>query len=163
MKMMLWIAVACLLLSGCQTATFETLGDVSHVIATRAPNRQVLLEFPEDATVLTAAGTDSMYVCGDYTLYLQVMPAGDTRATLRSLCGYDPEKLTVLESTSGAFRRLDWVWSAVGENADVVCRGAVIDDGNYHYSLCVSADAELVGDLTQQWNALFASFCLAES
>lgn len=160
--MIVWVAAVCLLLSGCNAATFETLGDVAHVAATQSPVREILLDFPQDASVLTASGQDCIYTCGDFTMSLQVLPAGDTGATILSLSGYAQEQLTVMESTTGQFRRLDWVWTAAGENTDVICRAAVLDDGSYHYSLCVSADAALIGELTEQWNALFASFALGQ-
>lgn len=163
MKMIVWMAALCLLLSGCSSPTFETIGEGVHVAQTQPPVREVVLAFPEDATVLTASGTDCIYTCKDYTISLQVLPAGDTRATIVSLCGYDPDQLTVLESVSGEYKRYDWIWTAAGEAGDVLCRAAVLDDGNYHYSLCVSADAALAGSLTEQWNDLFRSFCLDQT
>lgn len=163
MKMMVWITALCLLLSGCSAATLETLGDVAHVAGTQAPMLQISLDFPQDSAVLTASGTDSIYTCDKYTMWMQVLPAGDTRATFRQVCGYEPGQLTIMESTNGPFSRYDWVWTAAGENADVICRGAILDDGNYHYCLCVSADAAVAGELTDTWNELFSSFCLEQS
>lgn len=162
MKRFVWMTILCLLLSGCSSATFETMGPVLHVAQTTPPVREILLTFPQDAAVLTASGMDSIYTCGDFDLSLQVLPSGDTRGTIRQLSGFDPDRLTVLESTVGAFVRYDWSWTAAGENGDVICRAAVLDDGSYHYSLCVSADAALAGNLTEQWNALFRSFGLGD-
>lgn len=157
---MVWLLVAALVLSGCSAPTFETVGNVIHVSATQAPMREVTVNLPQDAAVLTASGVDSIYTCNDYTMSLQVFPAGDLAATVTSLCGYSPQQLTMLESICGDHTRRDWVWTAAGENGDVLCRAAVLDDGNYHYSLCVMADAKIAGSLTEDWNALFASFCL---
>lgn len=162
MKIIVWIAIVCVLLTGCGAETFETLGDIAHVASTEPPLREILLAFPDSATVLTASGPDCLYTCENYTMSLQMLPAGDTRSTIVSLCGYKPEQLTVLESSTGQFKRYDWVWTAAGENADVICRAALIDDGNYHYSLCVSAVASDAGLLTEAWNALFASFTLGQ-
>lgn len=163
MKKLVWMTIFCLLLSGCSSTTFETMGPVHHVAQTEPAVKEVLLAFPQDAAVLTASGPDSIYTCGDFDLSLQVLPSGDIRSTVLRLCGYEPDRLTMLESADGTVVRYDWSWTAAGENGDVICRAAVLDDGNYHYSLCVSADAALAGGLTEQWNELFRSFSLGEN
>lgn len=161
MKKILLLLLLSLLLAGCGTQTFETMGDISHVSATEPAPRKMTLSLPEDASVLTAFGEDTLYTCDDYTITLQVLQAGDLSATVSGLCGYEATDLTVMETVCGDHTRYEWVWTAAGEGGDMVCRAAVIDDGNYHYSLCVMADAETAGSLTDDWNALFASFCLA--
>ena len=161
MKKLLGILLLCLLLCGCGRQTFETLLDELPVVATDPGTREVLLAFPEDAAVLTTNGTDGIYTCGSYTISLQVLPSGDVKTTIHTLSGYDADRLTVLQSDSEGVLRYDWIWTAAGEEGDVLCRAAVLDDGNYHYSLCVSADATLAGDLAEQWNDLFRSFQLA--
>lgn len=164
MKTFVWMTIFCLLLCGCSSeASFETLGPVVHVGQTSLPVREILLELPQDAAVLTASGPDSIYSCGDFDLSLQVLPAGDSSGTIRTVSGFDPEQLTVLESNQGGTDRYDWSWTAAGESGDVICRAAVLDDGNYHYALCVRADADLAGNLTEQWNRLFRSFGLGEA
>lgn len=160
LKKLVWMMLLCLLLTGCGSDTFETMGPVAHVSQTTPPVREILLDLPADATVLSASGMDSIYNCGDFDLLLQVQPAGDIQFTVQQLCGYDPRQLTVIESSDGSFARYDWSWTAAGENGDVICRAAVLDDGAYHYSLCVSAEASLVGNLTEQWNELFSSLDL---
>lgn len=161
MKTFVWLTIFCLLLCGCSSeAGFETLGPVIHVGQNAPPAREMLLDFPDDAAMLTASGPDSIYTCGDYDLCLQVLPSGDICATIDILSGFDPEQLTVMESTQTGADRYDWSWTAAGESGDMICRAAVLDDGNYHYTLCVRADADLAGNLTQQWNLLFRSFGL---
>lgn len=164
LKIVVWMAIFCLLLCGCSSeASFETLGPVVHVGQNAPPMREILLEIPDDAAMLTASGMDSIYTCGDYDLCLQVLPSADMADTINSLSGFDPEHLTVLESDQGGVNRCDWSWTAAGESGDVICRAAVLDDGNYHYTLCVRAVADLAGNLTQQWNRLFRSFGLGET
>lgn len=163
MKKLAWLLMICMVLSGCSAMTYETLGEVAHVAGTAAQVREVMMKMPEDASVLTASGGDSMYICGDYTMTVQILPSGDLGATVAGLCGYSLSRLTLVESTCGDHSRHDWVWTAAGEEGDVVCRAAVLDDGNYHYCLCVYADAEKAGNLTGQWNDLFASFCLEQT
>lgn len=161
MKIIVCLLVLALMLSGCGTQVYETLGNVAHVGQTQQKAREILLEMPQDASVLTASGADILYICDGYTLSLQNMPSGNLAATIRGLSGYDPAQLTVVETLCGDHKRYDWVWAAAGEQGDVLCRGAVLDDGNYHYSLCVSANTDRSGELNEVWNALFDSFCLA--
>lgn len=161
MKKLVLLLLVGLLLSGCGVQTFETLGDISHVSATEARLREMKLSLPEDASILTAFGEDTLYTCQDYTITVQVLQAGDLASTVSGLCGYDAAGLTLLETVCGDHTRYEWVWTAAGEGGDMVCRAAVIHDGNFHYSLCVMADAETAGSLTDDWNDLFASFCLA--
>lgn len=161
MKVVVCFFLLLTLLTGCSEPVYETMGNVVHVGQPQTSFREVLLDFPEDASVLTASGTDILYACGGYTMSLQNMQSGDISATIRTLSGYDPAQLTVIESKCGDHNRYDWVWVAAGEEGDVLCRGAILDDGNCHYSLCVSADANEAGPLSQTWNELFDSFCLA--
>jgi hypothetical protein len=50
----------------------------------------------------------------------------------------------------------------MGESGQLVCRAAVLDDGNYHYCLTAVAPAANAGELSEQWNALFASLRLED-
>ena len=124
----------------------------------------VRLVLPETAAKQTFGDdSDTVYECETYTLVLQTLLAGDLRATVRTLSGFYPDKLTVMESQQGQGKRYDWVWSAAGESGELVCRAAVLDDGNYHYCIYTIAQAEEAGTLAEEWNKLFASFCLGES
>ena len=160
MKKLVFLIIVGLMLAGCSEPVYETLGEVQHVSATQPQLRQTVLALPEDAAMLTASGGDMLYSCDGYTMSLQSLPAGDLTTTVRTLSGYEPAQLTILETLCDDHTRYEWVWTSAGETGDVVCRGAVLDDGNYHYCLTVSADAEKAGALNQVWTDLFRSFCL---
>lgn len=160
MKKIICLLTAVLLLTGCSTSVYETIGDVDHVSATQPPMRKTVLEFPKDAAILTASGSDMLYTCGDYTMSLQSLPAGDLSSTVRTVCGYEMSQLTVMETVCTDHTRYEWVWTSAGENGDVLCRAAVLDDGDYHYCLSVQVDADQAGTVNQAWNELFRSFCL---
>jgi hypothetical protein len=116
---------------------------------------------PEDAAVETFAGEEiGVYDCGEYAVVLQTVPSGNFDSTVKSVSGFAPDQLTVLESRMDGVRRYDWVWTAAAEVGDVLCRAAVLDDGKYHYCLSVIAPAGKAGALTQTWNQLFGSFRL---
>lgn len=164
MKKLLLLLLLCPMLAGCSAAdVFETLGPVQHQQDYTPVMANVQLSLPESAAAQTfGGGTDTMYDCEGYTLVMQTFSSGDFTGTVRSLSGFSPEKLTVMESRAGEVKRYDWVWTAAGEEGDMICRASVLDDGNYHYCLYTLAPAQSAGALTEEWNALFASFCLGE-
>lgn len=151
------------LLSGCgQVETLETLGEITHVSPTTPQVRQVVLATPDHALLETAVSDAGMrmYACDGYTMVLQTFSAGDLEATVRTLSGYAPENLTILETVCGDHARYDWVWTAAAAEGDMICRGAILDDGNYHYALCAIGLSENARMLQAGWNDLFDSFCL---
>ena len=160
MKKFCCLLLILLMLSGCSAPVYETLGDVVHVGLTQGQPRRVLISFPEDASLLTASGEDRLYLCNGYTLTLQARPSGDLADTVLALSGRNMEDLTVLESLCGDHKRYDFVWITNGEEGELLCRAAVLDDGQFHYSMTVMASTEDTADLKDTWNALFSSFCL---
>lgn len=163
MKKLIFLFLAVLLLTGCGAVeTFETLGQISHDSSTQAQLRQVVLTVPADAALETGGTEDgvTIYSCEDYLMVLQSFSSGDLPSTVKELSGFDPAALTVMESSCGDHQRYDWVWTAASEEGEMVCRGAVLDDGNFHYALCVIAPMDKAGTLQSAWNDLFASFCL---
>lgn len=165
MKKWMVILVCMLLLSGCGAReTFETLGNVPHLPPSLPQMQAVCLTIPGEAALAVSGedGNMKIYECDGYLMVLQTFDSGDLQKTIRSLSGFSPEQLTVMESTCGDHVRYDWIWTAVAEEGDMVCRGAVLDDGGYHYSLYVMAPAGESAGLAAQWNQLFGSFCLDE-
>lgn len=162
MKKIVVLLILCVLLTGCSAAeTFETLGQIQHQSVDAPVQATVQLSLPESATACVfAGGEERLYDCDGYFLELQTISSGDLQSTLQQLSGYCPEKLTVIESRVGEIKRYDWVWTAAGEDGDMICRAAVLDDGNYHYCLSTMASAQSAGTLMDEWNRLFASFCL---
>ncbi len=160
MKKLLMILLVAVMLTGCAAVeTFETLGPISHQGDAAAVMAQTSLSLPEDAALAVFEnGTDKLYVCDDYTIVTQTLPAGDVNATVTALCGYGSDALTIVESAAGEASRYDWVWTAASDDGDLVCRAAVLDDGSYHYCLCVMAPAASFGQLADVWNGLFSSF-----
>lgn len=163
MKKLLLLLGAALMLTGCAASeTFETLGPVEHEQQVAAVMAQTSLSLPEEAALAVfEQDNDKLYLCDDYTVVTQILPAGDLNATVAALCGYEKDALTVMESAAGNLSRYDWVWTAVSDDGDLVCRACVLDDGNYHYCLCVMAPAASVGALSDTINSLFSSFSLA--
>lgn len=163
MKKLCMIVALCFALVGCSAEeVFETLGQVRHETDETPVMNDVLLVLPESAsTDVFSSDGNTMYDCGNYTLMLQILPAGDLSGTAQSLSGFSLERLTVMDSQTGGDQRYEWVWTAVGEGNDVLCRAAVLDDGNYHYCLCAMTDAGNAGKLQNEWNEVFGTFSLS--
>lgn len=163
MKKLCVILGLCLCLAGCGTEdVFETLGQIQHEPNAAPVMGTVQLTLPESAAKeVFSADENSMYDCGDYMLMLHTLSAGDVSRTVETLSGFSIDKLTVIESQAGAYKRYEWVWTAAGEGGDVLCRATVLDDGNYHYCLCAMAAAPNIGALQAEWNEVFATFTLS--
>lgn len=157
---------ACLLLmvflTGCSSQqTMETICDVLDV-SDAAKARQVQLLLPEDAAVATLEDEDAgkLYLCDGYSITVQTMESGDLNKTLQQTTGFTKDQLTVIKTQKKDFVRYDCAWSAVGEGGDQTCRGAILDDGYYHYVITVMAEAAKAGSLTATWQNLLDSAAL---
>ena len=159
MRKMVWITALLILLSGCAgQETFETVTD-EMVAPVLVEARQIIVELPEDAAAPTVESENgSLYICQGYEIGIQTLEAGDLDATIRSVSGYGAEDLTLIRTVVGDMDRYDFVWACAGETGDRVGRGAVLDDGNYHYVLTVISDAEDAMQFEEVWQKMFQSF-----
>lgn len=159
-----WILLlVALLLSGCATSeTFETVADelLQPVVSSQ---REIVLTLPSSAAaeVMESEDGGKLYFCEGYTMTVQTLNGGDSNRTVESLCGYSPDALTIMETQDGSWKRQEWIWVSVGEGGEQLGRGAVLDDGSYHYCLTVMADAAEAATLEAEWDAVFASFDIA--
>lgn len=162
MKKICWLLLVALLLCGCSNReVLETVSD-ELLLDTVAPQKTLSVKLPSDALSAAMAPEDGaqLYFCDGYALTLQTAPAGDLDRTARALCGFDRERLTVMETRLGGLKRYDWTWTSAGEGSAQVGRAAVLDDGDHHYCMTVMADEAGSGDLDTRWDALFASMAL---
>ena len=162
MKKIWWILIVAMLLCGCSgEQALETVNDELW-ISTMAPQKELSVKLPATAakSVLAAEDGAQLYFCDGYVLTLQTTSSGDLNKTTQTLCGFDREKLTVMETKLGGVKRYDWIWTGVGEGSVQVGRAAVLDDGDYHYCVTVMADESSSGSLTGEWDALFSTLSL---
>lgn len=159
LKKLMLIVCFCCLLWGCAAApTFETLGDVLH--DQPAIMKTAAVDIPADAQSLaTEKGT--AWLCGDYYLEMQTVYAEDLNVTVQAMSGFLPADLTVMTASHGDLDRYEWVWTAMSEEGEMLCRAVVLDDGSYHYCLTAMGPAALGNSLTEQWNEIFGSFSAA--
>lgn len=151
-----------LLLCGCgANETFETVAD-EMVLPVLAQPRQILLTLPEE-TLLPAMESDgrTLYLCDGYDVAVQTFSAGDLDGTIREICGFGSEDLTVMETASGDCRCYEFVWTAATDFGEQVGRARILDDGNYHYTLTAMAPAGKALDYQEIWNGLFETFVVA--
>ena len=162
MKTFLIFGLCALLLTGCGAKpTMETVGD-SLVEPAAAVKREVVVDLPGEAAIPTMENENSRYyVCEDYEISMETFPSGDLNHTIETLSGFAPEDLTVVETEYSGVKRYDFVWAAQGEAGEQVGRAAVLDDGNYHYTLTVLQNADQTEKTQIVWRTVFESFQLA--
>ncbi len=159
-KLGIWLLLP-LLLCGCGTEeTFETVAD-ELVLSVMAQPREVLVQLPESAVApVSLQEGEQLYLCEDYEILLETRASGDLKSSIRALCGYDREDLTVMETQWLDVSRYEFVWACTGEAGDRLGRAVILDDGNYQYCMSVLRDAE--GEDSQiVWDPVFSSFTLA--
>lgn len=161
MKKLWVILVVCLLFTGCGSAEiYETVED-DMMLAVSAVPRQIQLSLPEEAILPTMESEHGqIYICRDYDVMIQTLPAGDLSRTIAEISGYSEEDLQVIKTTQDELERAEFVWSATGELGDTVGRAAVLNDGHYHYVLTATIAAEKCREYQEIWNGLFESFHL---
>jgi len=161
MKKIVLMVAALALLCGCAAKDMETISD-QYTQAPEKPVQQVYIALPEEAASPTMETLEAgrLYLCDGYTLTLQTMASGDLEKTIRQATGFSPEKLQIIQTAKDDVQRYDCVWAAVGEDADMVCRCAVLDDGNYHYVLTSSVEEDLAQTHAEALQGIFRSFQL---
>ncbi len=156
-----WILAILVLLAGCGTTeTYETVSDEMLLPAMAEPS-EIWLSLPEDS-VMPAMESDKgkLYICGDYDVAVQTLPAGDLNETVCTVSGYSMEELTLIQTASGELDKYEFVWTTAGELGQEIGRATILDDGNYHYVLSATVNAELIEEYQEIWNGIFESFCL---
>lgn len=162
MKKWLMTVLCVLVLAGCaQPEDLETVND-TYVIPEIPEAQQVGFWLPEGAALSVSEGTGELYLCDDFTALVQVFSSGDLDATLRSVTGYGKEKLELLGWKTEQGQRWECAWVSAGEAGDQIARTLILDDGNYHYTLTLQAEAEKGGELADAWNEIFRTFELGK-
>jgi len=159
-KLVLFVTLA-LFLTGCGSSeTFETVAD-ELLQEVAAQVREIRMNLPEDSVMPAMESENGMiYLCGDYDVAAQTLPSGDLEATVRIVSGYGLDDLTLIQTASGELDQYEFVWTTAGELGQNIGRATILDDGNYHYVLSATIDAELIEEYQEVWNGIFESFHL---
>ena len=158
----LWVLLLLVLcFAGCGEAeVFETVNDEAMLSVMGEP-RQIKVSLPDD-TILPVMETESgtLYMCGEYDISLQTLESGDLSGTVLQVTGQTIDDLTVITTARDDMDCYEFVWTAAGDLGGQVCRGMILDDGDYHYVLTAAADADAVYEYQEIWNGIFDSFTL---
>ena len=146
MKLVVILLLAAMLTGCSRTTVYETVNDEAAQSASASP-REILFDLAEEPG-LPAMGSDRV------TLYLQ--------NTVKEVSGFAPEELTLIQTGNGEVDRYEFVWTSATDFGQQIGRAAVLDDGNYHYILSATVDAELIEEYQEIWNGIFESFQLAQ-
>ncbi len=150
------------LLCGCAAEeTFETIADNLAQTQALEPGK-ITVDLPDNAvTPALKSDSEQVYLCEDYQLILETMPAGDLNATIEKICGYGKDDLTLLKTCQDGVTRYEFVWASAGETGDCLGRAVILDDGSYHYCMSVLRDASTTETSQISWRDVFGSFRLA--
>lgn len=165
MKKVLIIGLLAAMLTGCAAQeTMETVGDAYMQPVSGQTAQQVLLDLPQDAHqyAMQSQEGEDIYLCDDYTVTVQILPAGDLNRTVQDITGYPKDALTLMQTRKDGIKRYMCVWSCAGEGEDQVGKACVLDDGSYHYAVSVMAGQSKAGDLQKTWQSLFDSVRLVD-
>ena len=161
MKKLLCLLLLSALLTGCADVEYEFVSD-SGTFPALPSSRQMVVSLPPTIAKPTFSGDDGscMYVCPDYVISQQVLSGGDMVRTLQTVTGYSPEDLTILETKQENCSRFDCVFTVAGESEQELCRLTVLDDGYYHYILCIQAGESVYPAVKEEIEQILSSFYL---
>lgn len=159
-KFCLFLVLA-LLLPGCaRQETLETVAD-ELIQPVMAEPREISVRLPEEGiTPALESGEAQIYLCEDYELVLQTLSGGDLEQTLLEVTGLPEDALTVVRTDPEEGTRYDFVWVSAGETGELLGRGVILDDGQYHYCMSVLRPAEDTRKTQIVWSDVFNSFTL---
>lgn len=162
MKRILMLLLVLLMMTGCSPAeVYETVKD-EWIVPAAAQQREVHFDLAEEP-VMPAMESDggTLYICGDYDVMYQTFPSGDLEDTVYQVSGFPKEELTLIQTGTGEVDKYEFVWTSAAEGGQQIGRATVLDDGDYHYVLSATMDAELAEEYQEIWNGIFESFKLA--
>jgi len=159
MKILLVGLVFGLLLSGCGgEPVYETIGDVWEQTEPAVSPGRMEVPLPEGAQMeVMDANGDGFYRVGNWELWTKVLSGGDLNRTIQTLSGMDSDALTVIDRKVGEYDCHETTWSVTSEDGVHVVRAGVLDDGNYHYCLCVSVPEEDAAEAGEVFAQVFQS------
>lgn len=152
MKRILLCLMVGMMLGGCASEpVYETIGNAMEDTRPVSAPGTIELTLPEDAQmqVIDDEYGSKSYRIGDWEVWTQICDGGDINATLEQLTGISAEALTVMEYRLQDMPCSEVAWITTTDEGSLVCRTAVLDDGNYHY--CISLmmpeeEAEVLGE-----------------
>lgn len=155
------IVLLALMLSGC-TDAYETVMD-DHFVPERVEAGTVSFLLPEQASVYTMEddAEAKLWLLEDYQISTYVHPSGDIESTIRTLTGYERNVIAPICLEMGNVTRYECTWTTADGEGQQMNRAMILDDGNYHYALCLQGSAEASADYADEWNQIMASVSIA--
>ncbi len=166
MKISVILAAAVLAAACCGCAsdavTWETVDD--EIVEASGPAEEpyiITFGVPSDvdANPLTD-GSRSLYVQedGDYEILSDVVTAPNHDAAIEQVSGFPADELDVLETTRFGLPEYRFAWVSESDEGSYVSQAAVVEDGNYYYTLVFSAREEVGNAYDSCAEEVFASF-----
>lgn len=162
MKKILVFVMLMFLLTGCKAQeTFETIGNAYEESAV-TDVWQIAVDLPGEMAmpVMETQSADKLYEGEGFTLSTHIGQGGDMNSTLLEHTGLSKDKLNVICTDCGQWKRYDAAWTTAGEGGAQTGRIAILDDGKTHFVMVAMTPAESAGEITEVWQPIFRSFRL---
>lgn len=162
MKKWWFVLVCALVLAGCaEQETLETVAD-ELLQPVMAEPREISVRLPDqEAAPVLDSDEARIYLTDDYELIVQTLSAGDLEQTLLALTGLPKDSLTLVQTEPEGVKRYDFVWASAGETGELLGRGVILDDGEYHYCMSLLRSPEDTHKTQIVWSDVFNSFSLS--
>ncbi len=161
MKKLWFFGLLLVFLAGCSVSEMpepETVSD-EWTLSAMAEPKTVRVKLPGETEVgAVDAAEGRLYMAEDYEITIEMLDSGDLDGTLRQVCGFSRDELTVMETNPDGLDRYDFVWACAGENGEQLGRGVILDDGSYHYVMTVLRDVDSKQNIQIVWSEVFDSF-----
>ena len=162
MRRILIFSMLLFLLTGCGAQeTFETIGN-AYQESGMSDLWQIAVDMPVEMAmpVMETEGADKLYLGDGFTLSTHVNEGGDISRTLLEHTGLSKDKLDIISTDCGDWKRYDAAWTSAGEGGAQTGRISVLDDGKNHFVMLAMTPSENAGEVTQLWQPIFRSFRL---
>ena len=168
-KLALLLSAALLLgsLAGCAGAeTWQTVDDEMPLEAESCLDSayRIVFTVPDGAAEETFASSDGCTVYtqanGDYEITSQVLLSSSMESAVRRLSGFEPERLSIIETARCGMPEYQFAWYTSGDEGGRLCRADILMDGLYCYALTFSVREGLGTAYDSTIRDVFASLSL---
>ena len=165
MKILLIFVLLLYSMAGCGTqVVYETIGNSCEEPQPVAQPCELQLRLPEGTVMETMdADGSGYYTLGQWEIWTRVLPGGDLHQTLQTIAPVDPDGLTLIKREINGYECVETTWSAAGEEGESVVRAGVIQDGGYHYCICLCVPQSDAREAEELFGQIFRTAVLTDT
>ncbi len=160
----LWLLLFFLILSGCTARSVEMkeyVRDLQPTVGVEDAPLEISIALPDDCEVISAENGKTVYceAHGECTIETRCFVTDSMDAALYAVSGSVVSGITMKLADR---EECCLVWCEANEDSQMICRGRIILQGEYCYSLCFRVKEGLGKKYNDRINAVISSFSLVE-